>query len=468
MNSFKHLRFISLCFLFLFTVCFIKDVPVEAAMRNIKIGLASNAGSLAVSSTSSYAISDVKGRRISVRGTLRLSANKNSRIVTINGKNFSLPLALRGKGLMIFNNRKYRGSFRIFRGTSGLTLVNEIDVEDYLRGVLKMEINPTWPREAINAQAIISRTYAFKHLGRHAKEGFDLCDLPHCQVYRGVNAEDPVFDRAIKETRGLVVTYQGQLALTPFHSDSGGATADVSNVWGGHLPYLKAVKEPINDVSPYASWRTAIKTSDIQKFLAKTGIKVGTITSIAIAECDPYGRANKIRITGTGGSHLMSSHAFRMAIGPQKIKSTMFTISSTESSLSNGSKMQTRNVNSNTPAPNLSFVDEDSVKLNAEEEKLMTVLVKQGFFNANQMIDMLLHPEKKKSYLLQALKRKPPTNKSTTSTYITGNEIVFTGKGWGHGVGMSQWGAKDLAEKGWSKERILKLYFPGTSLQKYY
>jgi len=452
------------------TVSIIQPIASEAAVRNIRVGLASNAKSLVVSSTSSYTISDRNGRKISVRGNLHLSASKNTTTVTINEKKFGLPLTLYGKGLMTFNKRKYRGNFKILRGSSGLTLINELGIENYLRGVLKMEINPAWPREAIKAQAVISRTYALKHLGKHSKEGFDLCALPHCQVYRGVNAEDPVCDKAIRETRGSVLTFQGKLALTPFHSDCGGATADVSTVWGGHLPYLKAVREPVQDASPYASWKAMIKTSDIQNALRKKGISIGTVTGIGVTQHDPYGRADQVRITGTGGSHLMSSHSFRMAIGSNKIRSTMFTISSSGTSGSYSSQTQKSHVNNSTPAPDLSFIDKKSDTLNSKEAKLMTVLVKQGFFNADQMIDMLLHPEKKKAYLVQALERKPISREvmPLTSTHMSGNEFIFTGKGWGHGVGMSQWGAKALAEKGWSEKRILDHYFPGTKLTRYY
>jgi stage II sporulation protein D len=442
----------------------------EAAPRNIKVGLAVNRSNLKISSTSSYLLTDSKGKTLPIKGTLTLSGNGATGITKINGKSFHLPLTLSTKGLLIFDKRKYRGKMQIIRGRTGLTLINTLGVEDYLRGVLKMEVNPSWPMESLKTQAIISRTYAYRHFGRHGKEGFDVCALPHCQVYRGVNAEDKTLDRAIRETAGLVVTYNGKLALTPFHSDSGGATADVQTVWGGNVPYLNAKKEPRNYVSPYSSWKVSLDLSRIQSALKRKGISLGTVTGIDIEKQDPFGRVNSIRITGTSGSKVITGHSFRMMIGSKTIKSTMFQI---PTSIGNSGSAKTgikESFNSTSPAPRLSFVDEGSSKLSLEEERLITVLTKQGFFTADQMIDMLVHPEKRKSYLVKALNRKPVKtlpavniNKKSNNSHIT-----LVGKGWGHGVGLSQWGAKSLAESGWTTRKIISHYYPGTRITKYY
>lgn len=442
----------------------------EAIPRNINVGLAVNRSSLRISSTSSYVLSDSRGNTLPIKGTLTLSGNGSTGITRINGKSFHLPLTLSSKGLLIFEKRKYRGKMKIIRGRTGLTLVNTLGVEDYLRGVLKMEVNPTWPMESLKTQAIISRTYAFRHIGRHGKEGFDVCALPHCQVYRGVNAEDKTLDRAIRETTGLVVTYNGKLALTPFHSDSGGATADVKTVWGGNIPYLNAKKEPRNYVSPYSSWKVSLDLSQIQGALRRKGISLGTVNGIDIVKRDPFGRVNSIRITGTSGSKVISAHSFRMMMGSKTIKSTMFQLSTARGNSGSNDGSKNESLNSTSPAPRLSFVDEGSNKLNLEEEKLITVLTKQGFFTADQMIDMLVHPEKRKSYLVQALNRKPvQVTQTPTPHKRPGNSnIVFMGKGWGHGVGLSQWGAKSLAENGWTTRKIIDHYYPGTQIKKYY
>lgn len=443
----------------------------EATPRHINVGLAVNRSSLRISSTSSFVLTDSRGKTLTINGTLTLSGTGVTGITKIDGKSFYLPLTLSSKGLLVFEKRKYRGKMKIIRGHTGLTLVNTIGVEDYLRGVLKMEVNPSWPMESLKAQAIISRTYAFRHVGRHAKEGFDVCALPHCQVYRGVNAEDKTLDRAIRETAGLVVTYNGKYALTPFHSDSGGATADVQTVWGGNVPYLNAKKEPRDYVSPYSSWKVSLGLSQVQGALNSKGISLGTVTGLEIVKRDPFGRANSIRITGTSGTKIMSAHSFRMMMGSKTIKSTMFQLSTAAESSATGQPDNNQSFNSTSPAPRLSFVDEGSNKLSLEEEKLMTVLTKQGFFTADQMIDMLVHPEKRKSYLVKALNRKPVKISPTAIANkrpVNSSNITFLGKGWGHGVGLSQWGAKSLAENGWKTREIINHYYPGTQIKKYY
>ncbi len=441
----------------------------EASSKHIQIGLVSDKMSLNISSTSSYILQDSKGKQITVKSNLVLTSKGRPGIVNIKNDIFHLPLSISGKGFLVFNNTKYRGSLKVIQGDHGLNLINVLEVEDYLRGVLKMEVNPSWPFEALKTQAIISRTYAFRHMGRHSKDGYDLCNLPHCQVYRGVNAEDPLLDRAVKETRGLVVTFNGKIALTPFHSDSGGATADVRTVWGGQIPYLKAIREPFDYVSPYSSWTTSLKSSDINKALDRIGVNIGDVTNLEVTELNPFGRADMIKVTGTEGAEVLSSHAFRMAVGSKTIKSTMFNISSGSYRTKSPENKQKTVLNQQSPAPRLSFVDEESPELSIEEEKLMTVLTKQGFFNAEQMIDMLLHPEKRKSYLVKALSREPSKIKKTQkSAYSSGSDFILKGKGWGHGVGLSQWGAKSLAEKGWKSNQIISHYYPGTTIKRYY
>ncbi len=441
----------------------------EASSKHILVGLVSNKASLNISSTSSYILKDSKGKRITLKSNLVITSKGTQGMVNIKNDIFHLPLSISGKGFLVFNNTKYRGTLRIIQGNHGLNVINLLEMEDYLRGVLKMEVNPNWPFEALKAQAIISRTYAFRHMGRHSKDGYDLCNLPHCQVYRGVNAEDPLLDRAVKETRGLVVTFNGGIALTPFHSDSGGATADVRTVWGRQIPYLKATKEPFDYVSPYSSWSTTLKTSDIQKALGNIGVNLGTVRDLEAVQHNPFGRVDMLKISGTRGTKTLSSHSFRMAIGSKTIKSTMFNISHGNSSMNSSAGKQRTDINQQSPAPRLSFVDEGSPELSMEEERLMIVLTKQGFFNAEQMIDMLLHPEKRKSYLVNALNREPGKAKNTQRLPIaSASDFILKGKGWGHGVGLSQWGAKSLAEKGWKNDQIISHYYPGTKIEKYY
>lgn len=138
---------------------------------------------------------------------------------------------------------RYRGEMEVFPNRQGrLTLVNVVELETYLRGVVPKELG-VWQfpaLEGLKAQAVAARTYAYANRGKRAKEGFDLLDTPLDQVYGGRDGEQPLSDRAIAETNGLVATFEGKPIQALFQANSGGETIDNSFVFGGHAPYLKA------------------------------------------------------------------------------------------------------------------------------------------------------------------------------------------------------------------------------------
>ena len=250
---FQRLRvpFFALIFLFMLFPSFRADA------RMVSVGLSIGQSTLKISSASAMTVTDGAGKRHSIGGTAEFRA-AGAGTVKAGNHSFRLPVTISGKAPLSFNGRRYRGTFRIISSGSGITLVNVLDLEEYLRGVLKMEINPSWPMEAVKAQAIVSRTYALRSIRQNnGKNGYDLRDSVLSQVYRGINAEDKRADQAISATRGVVVLHGGALAFTPFHSDSGGATADVAAVWGGNMPYLRGVNEPYPPSSPNA--RTAYR-----------------------------------------------------------------------------------------------------------------------------------------------------------------------------------------------------------------
>jgi stage II sporulation protein D len=140
--------------------------------------------------------------------------------------------------------RTYRGSLEIRRVNGGFGVVNVLNLEAYLRGVVPAELGPkAFPAlEALKAQAVAARTYAAAHLGDHAAEGWDLCDTMSCQVYEGTGVEHPLSDRAVAETAGQVLAFRGKPAQTFYHSTCGGHTEDA--VWQfpqADAPYLKGV-----------------------------------------------------------------------------------------------------------------------------------------------------------------------------------------------------------------------------------
>ncbi|HJW09455.1 MAG TPA: SpoIID/LytB domain-containing protein [Holophagaceae bacterium] len=145
-------------------------------------------------------------------------------------------VALQGKG-------RYRGKVELIPNPqSRLTVINTLDMETYLRGVVPREMGAwEYPNlEALKAQAVAARTYATANLGKRNAEGFDLTDTVSDQVYGGRDGEQTLTDQAVKETEGLVATYNGQPIQALFMADCGGHTIDVSYVFGGEAPYLRA------------------------------------------------------------------------------------------------------------------------------------------------------------------------------------------------------------------------------------
>jgi stage II sporulation protein D len=409
------------------------------------------------------------GARVTFDGT-RLSVGKNK---------YSLPLEVKASSGLGWNAARYRGALKIIAapGAAGkFTVVNEVALEDYLRGILKIEMNPEWHQEALKAQAILARTYAVKNRGRFASQGFDLDNTQNTQIYRGMNAEDPRTDAAVTATRGQVLTWNGRPADIYYHSDSGGATADISHVWGSSIPYLRSQAEKYAYSSPYSSWNISLSSAQVEAALAKIGKSVGKVTGMEVAAKDSNGRAVTLRARGTSGTADVSAHAFRMAVGSSVLRSTNFEIAGATAAASSGAGTQTPQP---VPVPAQTPRKVQSLAEIAEQRDPLLELTNGGVFTRDELIDMLMNPEKRESYLKIGLERAagmtpqakpeqpaptpvPQTKPAPPATPV--GSFTFKGRGWGHGVGMSQWGAKAMADSGVKCQEILRHYFPGAKI----
>ncbi len=275
-------------------------------------------------------------------------------------------------------NYFYRGVIIIkATGDAKLTVINECDIDDYLKGVLPREAVPTWHEEALKAQAVASRTYLAAHLARHTDQGFDLCSDVHCQVYGGATKENPRTTAAVDATKGQILIYEGKPIGAFFSANCGGSTEGIQLVWGTpDRPYLKARRCPWGTAAPWYEWRLTANNTEMLNALRAKGLVKGTeLRGISITRKGPSGRAATMAIRTNEGTFTMLGNDFRIALNPEKIRSTLFT----------------------------------------QVTKL------QGGY-------------------------------------------LFTGRGWGHGVGMCQWGAKGQAEQGKEYREILAYYYPGTNL----
>ncbi len=184
---------------------------------------------------------------------------------------FSLRLLNMGKV-----KHRYEGDLLVTSNNNKLKLINIINVENYLKGVMRAEIGKMSQPEFLKAMATVSRTYTMRNMYRHAKDGFDLCDAVHCQVYYGERDINDHIRKAIKESRNKVIyDKDGKLVNAVFHSNSGGHTVGSEDVWSGKFHYLPAKPDPYSTAGSQYSWRKEIPLDKFKNYLeGKTGQEV--------------------------------------------------------------------------------------------------------------------------------------------------------------------------------------------------
>ena len=473
-------------------VVFLSLCPSEA--RDIYVRLADTSTNLTLTAEGGMKLVDAAQKNHELGKTAVLSHSGGA--LTVGKNKFALPVRISGSGTLGYNKRKYRGELLI---TREFVLINVLDVEDYIRGVLPVEASSKWPMEYLKVQAVISRTYGLRQSLNRSARGYDVVDTVSDQVYRGAGVESPRTNQAVNETAGQVLAYENALAFTPFHSDSGGYTANNAHVWGKNLPYLIGVKEPLDYRSPNSTWVAKISTSQMQDALAKVGCNVGRVQEIRVAEVDTGGRATNFLIVGSNASSPVKASLFRMAVGPNLLKSTMLSggglvanndgaIAEAPSDLENKESNWSPEVAEESDSFSKNPVPTSDMPMSTKEETHLTRMTADGNFTSAELMDMLMNPDKRKGYLYMAIQRGNSAKKSETPgasspksqsnasmpTLSSGQVIteengnfIFRGKGWGHGVGLSQWGAQALAAQGWTAERILEHYYPGTAVKRF-
>ncbi|MBC9785663.1 SpoIID/LytB domain-containing protein [Heliobacterium chlorum] len=359
-------------------------------------------------------------------------------------KSFNGPLLLKavgsGENILEVNGKKYRGSLRVYhlrsQGTNSLALINVIDMESYLYGVVGMEIGSGAPEEAIKAQALASRTYALQQRDRRDSFGYyyDVQATQSSQVYQGIAGETPRVTQLVNATRGQVVTYDGKLIEAVFHSNSGGQTEDARYVWNSDVPYLRGVLAPEDKYAEEMKgsaalayhWRKTITARQLaNQTLSLTGKDPGDVKSLHIAEMSPSGRVTRLEVMGTKGTISIDKAKVRQLLDTP---STKFTISGSGAS---GADLQV-----------LSYGSSGVTK---------TTVLTTGSYQL-------------KSSGLAVLTATATAISSGGTSILAGSsssadEFIIDGYGFGHGVGMSQWGAMGLAKAGKKYNDIIEHYY---------
>lgn len=266
-----------------------------------------------------------------LNGTFSISVTGKNVKGIFNGETQTAPsfsIHAGGRGVYIYGKgapkRLYRGPLTFSVDSKGfLKIINKVQVEEYLPGVLTGEIGDLKQKEAYKAQAVTARTYTLTLKNNHIKEGYNLCDSPHCQVYYGAENIKPKAAEAVEATRGQILTYKGTPAATFYHSSCGGYTEDITKVWGGNKskPYLVSVRDGDNPRKPYCAiapkfkWKVKLYFTGLTRiarqneWINKNEEAVGLRVSESgepggrVHELELYTRERRIKISATDFYH---------------------------------------------------------------------------------------------------------------------------------------------------------------------
>lgn len=332
--------------------------------------------------------------------------------------------------IIVVNNQKYRGDIEIKRySDSDMTVINVVCMQEYLYGVVPREIGGNSPYEAVKAQAIVARTYAAKNYNKRMKWGFNLYPTVDDQAYGGYEWENINSNRAVDETDGKVVVYDGELINGYYFSTSGGYTEASENVWGGKLGYLQAVPDPYEpDNLSKTTWTVQLTADEIKEKLANYGIDVGDVLDIRPTEYSEAGRVIELEIVGTDKTTVITKSKVRTYLG---LDSQWYTV--------NDEPPQAVEI----IVDNKKNDDNDIVKEDKKEEKR----------ELKPLLSTIINIIENKEANVQEIKEKYEARKTYTDVF------VIQGRGWGHAVGMSQNGAKGMASSGFDCEEIIKWYY---------
>ena len=370
------------------------------------------------------------------------------------------------------NDVKYRNSFIIKRlSNSDFTFINRVTMPEYLYGVLPKEASESWPIEALKAQAVASKNFALTIGSKYIAYGFDVDATVNSQVYGGFSVEKPRCNQAVDETNGYALAYQGELIPMYFHSSSGGITDNSENVWSGTLPYLRSTTDFYSLGAPNTDWSAKLNKSDIEAKLIQSGYNVGSLKQVKILSRAESGRVLEFEFVGNLGKATVTKDKIRSVLGASVIKSTLFsfdpnTAITDVAAIKAGAVAQDTNLtvqvnlgeNGAMPKVALNIDPTYGVLSNSELSFYQSGAV------TNKKVDKNALMASDDIYQTKVQLSKPYLYNSTESFDITDGYVVFYGHGYGHGLGMSQWGAKAMADLGFNYEAILKYYYKDTEL----
>ena len=403
---------------------------IEVQNTRLMVGYGTDFGFLPIREVSSAV-----GFTVQMSGGQVVLMSGNAIVHAFTGMGGAQVQAFAGEFILL-GTGSYRGTMEFRPSGVGITAINVINLEQYLYGVLPAEMSPSWHIEALKAQAVAARTFAFNRIAGsgHAASGFDICDSTHCQVYDGTAREHENTNRAVRETDGLMLFHGGRTIMANYFSSSGGATDNSEDVWFEARPYLRSVNE-INEFEPMV-WTRNFTWAELTYAAGRAGANIGTVTGISVSSVGVSGRATELTLHGTAGSWSVSREPIRTFFAPigGSLPSRNFTI--------NGTLPATPPV-----------VATDGFFSRSSQVNALTVLDVRGGTGSVHM-----------GYIFDGISMRRIDFAPTIVSGGTG--ITIDGAGWGHGVGMSQRGAEGMARMGFGFREILMHYYTGVEIRR--
>jgi stage II sporulation protein D len=309
----------------------------------IRVGLANGAQVLSIQSADPFSIRLSSGKTFNSSGQVTVRVHGaglllNERAVAesrawVEGSQGTYRVRVRMKAeqsVLSDSSREWvvRGPLEIQSAPSGLALINWIDLEEYVAGVVSGEVGAKWPIEALKAQAVAARTYVLYKKVENQVQPFDVEASVQDQVYHGHSVREESVLQAVAATRGQVVTYDHRPIFAAYSSTAAGPTEDALYVWALDLPYLKGVDCPFDEQAPRYDWRTSFTFDYLEQQLRKEGYNVGRVATFTPYTFTPSGRVDRVRLLHSRGEIILRGQDLRRVVGYSKIFSTQFSIES--------------------------------------------------------------------------------------------------------------------------------------------
>ena len=345
-------------------------------------------------------------------------------------------------------SNKYRGYISFINNAGKITTINYVKIGDYLKGVVPNEMPASWNIEALKAQTVAARSYTLRNLNKHKNQGYNLCDTIDCQAYGGFNKEHSNSNKAVEETSNKILKYNNVIADTVYSACNGGTIASNEDVWNSSpIPYLREKKDPYSVNTPHSNWTHEIGIAEASKLLKTAGYDVGQITSIEAKMSTLGVRVIELKVSGSNGIKTIPKNRVKNIFGTLKSTNYSIVLPSLEPSkppvknedvyMFSGNDSKSKQISLN----NINVITaEGTKKLDLNQKK---IFISNG-------INVIAKDN-------QGEAPKLPEN--------VGDKIIIKGSGYGHGVGMSQNGANNMAKQGKTYIEILEFYYTGTRVE---